>query len=62
MMSIGISHFSVNGINGTLIPMNFDNNEINIRIEGELTEEAIGAQFVAPNPSQWNQEVEKGWF
>jgi hypothetical protein len=29
---------------------------------GELTEEAIGAQFVAPDAGLWNQEAEKGWF
>ena len=29
---------------------------------GELTEEAIGAHFVAPDAGKWNHEVEKGWF
>lgn len=29
---------------------------------GELTEEAIGAHFAAPDAGQWHQEVEKGWF
>jgi hypothetical protein len=29
---------------------------------GELTEEAIGANFVAPDAGKWNHEVEKGWF
>jgi hypothetical protein len=28
----------------------------------QLTEEAIGARFAAPDPSQWNQGAEKGWF
>jgi hypothetical protein len=29
---------------------------------GELTEQVIGAHFVAPDATQWNQEAEKGWF
>jgi hypothetical protein len=29
---------------------------------GELTEEAIGARFVAPDAGKWNQAAEKGWF
>lgn len=29
---------------------------------GELTQEAIGAHFAAPDAGQWHQEVEKGWF
>jgi hypothetical protein len=29
---------------------------------GELTEEAIGAHFVAPDAGLWYQEAEKGWF
>jgi hypothetical protein len=29
---------------------------------GELTEEVIGAHFVAPDSGKWDQEVEKGWF
>ncbi len=28
----------------------------------EITQEVIGASFVAPDPSQWNQGAEKGWF
>jgi len=38
--NISVSHFSVNGINGSMIPMDFDNNKVNIRIEGELTDDA----------------------
>jgi hypothetical protein len=29
---------------------------------GALTEEVIGAHFVAPDSCQWKQEIEKGWF
>jgi hypothetical protein len=28
----------------------------------QLTQEVIGAHFVAPDPNQWNQGAEKGWF
>ncbi|WP_084406757.1 ABC transporter ATP-binding protein [Epilithonimonas tenax] len=38
--NLSISHFSVNGIDGSTIPMDFDDNKLNVRIEGKLTQEA----------------------
>lgn len=73
--NLSISHFSVNGIHGTTIPMNFDNNEINIRVEGELKEDAefelealffnnfdIPMMFYAPGHYEGVKKHPKGKF